>query len=107
MAIPAPQCLPTLYQANLKNSVLISDDETEKKRLSAGVIVGIVLGVVFLVIIVIVAVWYLRSRKGYYRGKSISYYKDMTTKPLEEDFDDDEATKVFDDRGSREKVEFA
>ena len=35
----------------------------------------------------------------------------MTTKPLEEDFDDDddETTniKVFDDRGSREKVEFA
>lgn len=31
----------------------------------------------------------------------------MQTKPLEEDFDDDKTTKVFEDRGSHEKVEFA
>lgn len=32
----------------------------------------------------------------------------MSSKPLEEDFDDDdERRKVFDDRGSRERVEFA
>lgn len=54
------------------------------------------------------AIWYARSRSNNYRGKSISYYKDMSSKPLEEDFDDDdERCKVFDDRGSRERVEFA
>lgn len=83
------------------------DDQSEKKGLSGGVIAGIVLVVFFLIILVLVALWYWHSRSRYYRGKSISYYKDMSTKPLEEDFDDDEATKVFDDRGSREKVEFA
>ena len=70
-------------------------------------IVGIVIVVLLVIILVAVATWYARSRTRFYRGTSISYYKDMTTKPLEEDFDDDETTKVFDDRGSREKVEFA
>ena len=74
-------------------------------------IVGIVIVVFLVIILVVVATWYVRSRSRLYGGTSISYYKDMTTKPLEEDFDDDddETTniKVFDDRGSREKVEFA
>lgn len=82
-------------------------DELEKRSLSAGVIAGIVIVVFLLIILVCVATWYIRSRSRFYGGTSISYYKDMTTKPLEEDFDDDETTKVFDDRGSREKVEFA
>ena len=59
---------------------------------------------VFLVVLALVAIWYVRHRNKYYQGKSISYYKDMSTKPLEEDFDDEESTKIF---GSREKVEFA
>ena len=63
---------------------------------------------VLVIILGIVAIWYVRSRSNYNRGKSISYYKDMSSKPLEEDFDDDdERCKVFDDRGSRERVEFA
>jgi len=82
-------------------------DESESKGLSGGVIAGIVLVLVFLIALVLVGIWYVRHRTRYYGGKSISYYKDMTTKPLEEDFDDEEAAKVFDHRGSREKVEFA
>lgn len=70
-------------------------------------IAGIVIVVLLVFILVAVATWYIRSRSRYYGGTSISYYKDMQTKPLEEDFDDDETTKVFEDRGSREKVEFA
>lgn len=82
-------------------------DEPEKEVLSGGVIAGIIIVVVLVIILIIVAAWYVRSRSNYYRGKSISYYKDMSTKPLEEDFDDDETAKVFDDKGSRERVEFA
>ncbi|XP_078360002.1 uncharacterized protein LOC144644397 isoform X2 [Oculina patagonica] len=82
-------------------------DESEKQGLSGGVIAGIIIVVVLVIILIAVATWYVRSRSRHYRGTSISYYKDMQTKPLEEDFDDDETTKVFDDRGSREKVEFA
>lgn len=84
--------------------ILFSDDGSKGKGLSEGVIAGISLGMVFLVTLVLVAIWYVRHRNKYYQGKSISYYKDMSTKPLEEDFDDEEATKIF---GSREKVEFA
>ncbi|KAJ7383624.1 hypothetical protein OS493_026810 [Desmophyllum pertusum] len=83
-------------------------DGSEKKGLSVGVIAGIIIVVVLVIILIAVATWYMRSRSRFYRGNlSMSYYKDMSTKPLEEDFDDDETTKVFDDRGSREKVEFA
>ena len=88
-------------------SFSFSDNGSENKGLSGGVIAGIILVIVFLVVLVLVAIWYVRHRNKYYGGKSISYYKDMSTKPLEEDFDDEEATKIFDDRGSREKVEFA
>ena len=85
-----------------------SADDSEKNGLSGGVIAGIIIVVILVIILVAVATWYVRSRSRFYGGTSISYYKDMTTKPLEEDFDDDdETTKVFDDRGSREKVEFA
>lgn len=49
----------------------------------------------------------MRSCFNNYCGKSISYYKDMFFKFLEEDFDDDdERCKVFDDRGLCERVEF-
>lgn len=82
-------------------------DDTEE-ALSGGVIAGISIVMVLVIILGIVAIWYVRSRSNYNRGKSISYYKDMSSKPLEEDFDDDdERCKVFDDRGSRERVEFA
>ena len=87
---------------------VLSADGSEKKGLSVGVIAGIIIVVVLVIILIAVATWYMRSRSRFYRGNlSMSYYKDMSTKPLEEDFDDDETTKVFDDRGSREKVEFA
>ena len=94
-------------EANLKIFISFPGDESESKGLSGGVIAGIVLVLVFLIALVLVGIWYVRHRTRYYGGKSISYYKDMTTKPLEEDFDDEEAAKVFDHRGSREKVEFA
>ena len=90
--------------------MLLSDyftDKKEKKDVSTGLIVGIVIVVLLLVVLLIVGIWYFRSHSHYLRGTNISFYKDMTTKPLEEDFDDDETTKVFDDGGPRCKVEFA
>jgi hypothetical protein len=59
-----------------------------------------------IIILAIVAVWFWRTRYSNYKA-SISYYKDMASKPLEEDFEDNETTKVFDDGGPRCKVEFA
>lgn len=48
----------------------------------------------------------LRRTKSY-GGKTIVYHKDATTKPLAEDFDNDESFKAFDDKAYRERVEFA
>lgn len=105
---PPPPLVTILENGKLeKVTFYFLDDKSEKKGPSAAVVAGIIVAVLFVLAIILVVLWCVRHRNKYHGGKSISYYKDMTTKPLEEDFDDDEATKIFDDRGSREKVEFA
>lgn len=72
-------------------------------------IIPVVVVILLIIILIIVAVWVWRTRYSNYKA-SISYYKeykDMASKPLEEDFEDNETTKVFDDGGPRCKVEFA
>ena len=76
------------------------------KSLPGGAIAGIVLGFLTLGVAVVLAIILCRRTK-YYGVKSILYYKDTSTKPLAEDFDDNEADTIFGERGCREKVEFA
>ncbi|KAK3726302.1 hypothetical protein QZH41_012731, partial [Actinostola sp. cb2023] len=73
---------------------------------SLKVVIPIVVVIIVLIVLAGVGYWFWRNRYSNYKP-SISYYKDMSTKPLEEDFDDNETTKVFDDGGPRCKVEFA
>lgn len=93
-----------------KEPIIVSakrkDDDQIMKSLPGGAIAGIVLGFLTLGVAVVLAIILCRRTK-YYGVKSILYYKDTSTKPLAEDFDDNEADTIFGERGCREKVEFA
>lgn len=84
-------------------------DNSERRGLPSGAIAGIVLAIVSVVVFVVATIWFVQRRTRSYGGKIIvtKYYKDGTTKPLAEDFDNDEAFKTFGDKGYRERVEFA
>ncbi|XP_031575519.1 low-density lipoprotein receptor-like isoform X2 [Actinia tenebrosa] len=102
----ATEAVPTT-QENAIAAKRAANDEKEGANLK--VIIPIVVVVSLIIVLVIVAAYVWRTRYSNYKA-SISYYKeykDMASKPLEEDFDDNETTKVFDDGGPRCKVEFA
>lgn len=60
-------------------------DKAVSGGVGAGTIVAILLAIVIAVVLVGVVVWYMKRRNS---GKNhVTYYKDMSTKPLEDDFD--------------------
>ena len=61
---------------------------------SVGLVIGITLSLLVIFLGIAAGIWYYRSRQQ--GPHSIMYYKDMSTAPLEEDFDgdDDEKSKI-------------
>ncbi|XP_015757208.1 PREDICTED: low-density lipoprotein receptor-related protein 4-like [Acropora digitifera] len=82
-------------------------DNSKHRGLPSGAIIGIVVAIAFVVVFVVGTIWFMLRRTKSYGGKTIVYHKDATTKPLAEDFDNDESFKAFDDKAYRERVEFA
>lgn len=82
-------------------------DNSKHRGLPSGAIIGIIVAIVFVAVFVVGTIWFMLRRTKSYGGKTIVYHKDATTKPLAEDFDNDESFKAFDDKAYRERVEFA
>ena len=65
-------------------TVLFSDSTSA----SIGLVIGITLSLLVICLGIGAGIWYYRSRRQ--GPHSIMYYKDMSTAPLEEDFDGDD-----------------
>eukprot|EP00794_Sanderia_malayensis_P012923 gene12923-14255_t len=72
----------------IPNRLKSNKDKGDSTSSSVGLVIGITLSLLVMILGVAAGVWYYRSKR---QGRHhIMYYKDMSTTPLEEDFDGDD-----------------
>ena len=85
-----PTSAPQSTRKNVSKPGIMDKDKATGKKVSSkgvgtGTIVAILLAILVAIVLLCALLWYLKRRSS--NKNHVKYYKDMSTKPLEDDFD--------------------